>query len=198
MSRPILALALIFLFYAVAFGLRTWQHRRATGSSGFRGLSGRPGSAEWLGGALFAVGVALSALAPLAELAGWAAPLFAPRVGLGALVTLVGVAATHAAQRSMGASWRIGVDAGERTALVTAGAFAWVRNPIFTCMLVTAVGLLLIVPDAVALAAVACLFVAVELQVRLVEEPHLLRVHGPRYRDYAARVGRFVPGLGRL
>ena len=198
MSRPILALALIALFYAVAFGLRTWQHRRATGSSGFRGLSGRPGSPEWLGGALFAVGVALSALAPLAELAGRAAPLFTPRVGPGLCLTLIGIAATAAAQRSMGASWRIGVDAGERTALVTAGAFAWVRNPIFTCMLATALGLLLVLPNAVALAALVCLFVAVELQVRLVEEPYLLRTHGPGYRDYAARVGRFLPGLGRL
>jgi protein-S-isoprenylcysteine O-methyltransferase Ste14 len=37
-----------------------------------------------------------------------------------------------------------------------------------------------------------------EIQVRLVEEPYLIRVHGDAYRTYAARTGRFVPGVGRL
>ena len=37
-----------------------------------------------------------------------------------------------------------------------------------------------------------------ELQVRSVEEPYLLRTHGDAYRAYASRVGRFVPGIGRL
>jgi protein-S-isoprenylcysteine O-methyltransferase Ste14 len=38
---------------------------------------------------------------------------------------------------------------------------------------------------------------AVSAQARL-EERHLLRVHGEAYRAYAARVGRFVPWMGRL
>ena len=42
------------------------------------------------------------------------------------------------------------------------------------------------------------LLAALELQVRVVEEPHLLRAHGGAYASYAARVGRFVPGVGRL
>jgi protein-S-isoprenylcysteine O-methyltransferase Ste14 len=37
----------------------------------------------------------------------------------------------------------------------------------------------------------------VSLQVRL-EEDHLLRLHGGAYQRYAARVGRFLPGVGRL
>jgi protein-S-isoprenylcysteine O-methyltransferase Ste14 len=42
------------------------------------------------------------------------------------------------------------------------------------------------------------LFVAIELQVRAVEEPYLLQMHGDAYADYAVRVGRFVPAMGRL
>ncbi|MHC4447722.1 MAG: hypothetical protein ACYSXF_08095 [Planctomycetota bacterium] len=30
------------------------------------------------------------------------------------------------------------------------------------------------------------------------EEEHLAAMHGDPYRTYAARVGRFVPGVGRL
>jgi protein-S-isoprenylcysteine O-methyltransferase Ste14 len=200
MHLEVVALLLILGFYAVAFGLRTYRHLRATGSTGFHGLSGRTGSAEWWGGALFVVGVLLSVMAPIAGLLGWVAT---PDVGpgqfiLGGAAALVGIAATYAAQTSMGRSWRIGVRGDERTELVTEGPFALVRNPIFSCMLFTAAALAVLLPNPLALASLVCLLVAVELQVRLVEEPHLLRVHGGKYRAYAARVGRFVPGLGLL
>jgi protein-S-isoprenylcysteine O-methyltransferase Ste14 len=56
----------------------------------------------------------------------------------------------------------------------------------------------LLVPSWVAIAGLAGLVVALELQVRVVEEPYLLRTHGARYADYARRVGRFAPGVGRL
>ena len=55
-----------------------------------------------------------------------------------------------------------------------------------------------VVTTAVSAAALLCLLVAVELQVRLVEEPYLLRTHRQVYASYAAATGRFVPGLGRL
>jgi protein-S-isoprenylcysteine O-methyltransferase Ste14 len=110
----------------------------------------------------------------------------------------VGFFGVLAAQAGMGASWRVGVDATERTELVTTGAFAVVRNPIFTAMLTTMAGLALLVPTAVSATALLCLLVAVELQVRLVEEPYLLRTHRQAYDSYAAATGRFVPGLGRL
>ena len=42
------------------------------------------------------------------------------------------------------------------------------------------------------------LVVGLELHVRRVEEPYLLRTHGDAYRTYAASAGRFVPGIGRL
>ena len=43
----------------------------------------------------------------------------------------------------------------------------------------------------------ALLVTALEIQVRVVEEPYLARTHGDAYRSYAERTGRFVPGLGR-
>ena len=116
----------------------------------------------------------------------------------GAVVTVVGFLGVLAAQAGMGASWRGGVDATERTELVATGAFAVVRNPIFAAMLTTLAGLTLLVPTVVTAAAWLCLLVAVELQVRLVEEPYLLSTHRQAYASYAAHVGRFMPGLGRL
>jgi protein-S-isoprenylcysteine O-methyltransferase Ste14 len=48
----------------------------------------------------------------------------------------------------------------------------------------------------VALAGFVLLVVTIELQVRVVEEPYLLTVHGDAYRGYLADVGRFVPSVG--
>lgn len=71
-------------------------------------------------------------------------------------------------------------------------------QPIFAAMLPTAIGLALVVPGPLAIAGAVTLFVALELQVRVVEEPYLLAAHEREYRTYAERVGRFVPKVGRL
>jgi protein-S-isoprenylcysteine O-methyltransferase Ste14 len=109
---------------------------------------------------------------------------------LGAVVLL--------AQGAMGASWRIGVDDSERTDLVTDGLFRWIRNPIFTGMAAVSAGVALMAPTLIAVLALVCLTAAVQIQVRVVEEPYLRRTHGRAYADYAATAGRFLPAIGRL
>lgn len=199
---PRLALAALVVYFALAFGLRSWIHWRRTGSSGFKGISGAAGSAEWAGGVLFVVALAASVAAPLAELAGAVAPwpaLVRPELrGAGIALCVAGMAGTLWAQLAMGDSWRVGVDERERTALVANGPFRLVRNPIYTSMLLGMGGVALLTPNLVAAIAMATLTAALELQVRRVEEPHLLRVHGGLYRAYAASTGRFLPGMGRL
>lgn len=190
------------VFFLLAFGVRSVVQYRRTGATGFVGVSGRPGSAEWWGGSLFVVAMIAGFAAPAAQLASLVEPYAIPfrfvAHALGCVLYLLGVAGTLWAQFAMGDSWRIGVDAGTRTALVSAGPFRWVRNPIFTAMFLATLGLGLLVPNPVALLAIVSLLVALEIQVRLVEEPYLTRAHGDVYRRYAASAGRFLPGIGRL
>lgn len=199
---PVVALVLFGVFALLGFGWRSWVQRRRTGSTGFRGISGRIGSVEWLAGVGFVVAMAAAVFAPILQLFGVVAPL--PVLDhtwlnvVGVVLAVVGIAGTVYAQLDMGDSWRIGVDASERTTLVRTGVFALVRNPIFTAMLVFGLGIALVTPNLVALVGFAILVVTIELQVRAVEEPYLLSVHGDEYREYTARVGRFVPGLGRF
>lgn len=196
--------ALLFLgvYLLLAFGLRSAVMRIRTGSTGFVGISGAPGSTEWSGGVLFAVALVLGAVAPALDLAGALDPIgaldgdFGHQAGAG--LFFGGLATTLIAQFSMGDSWRIGVDRSETTQLVTEGPFQAVRNPIFAGMIPTSLGIALLVPNVVAVVAVVLLFAALQIQTRLVEEPYLLQVHGSAYRDYAARVGRFLPLVGRL
>lgn len=198
----ILALALFLAALVLVFGVRSWLHARRTGDHGWRDPGGRPGSLPWLTRVMTGAGALVAgAAAPVADLAG------AGRVGVldhtasrvvGLLLCVSSVVAVYRSQGAMGASWRIGVSDGERTALVTSGPFALVRNPVFSGMVAFSAGLALAVPNWVAVAGLALLLAGVELQVRRVEEPHLVEVHGEEYLAYAARTGRFVPGVGRL
>jgi protein-S-isoprenylcysteine O-methyltransferase Ste14 len=198
-AAPGLVLALYALYLLLAFGLRTVAHYRQTGSSGFVGMSRSGPWVDRIGGLLFVAALGLGLLSPLLELAGWTRSAERFRLpGLGLALYALGLAGTLAAQFQMGSSWRIGVDRSERTQLVHRGLFLWVRNPIFSAMFGIALGLLLLLPNWPALGAVVCLALGLELHVRLVEEPNLLAHHGESYRRYAARVGRFFPGLGRL
>ncbi len=195
-----IALALLAVWFVVVFIVRSVVQKRATGDSGIR-----PGAfAEDASGIeraaylLLVVAFAGAIAAPVAAMAGLD-PLtgndLVPVVGL--VVAIAGIGATYLAQLGMGSEWRIGIDRTEVTGLVTGGVFSLVRNPIFTAMIFTATGFAAMVPNIIGVVAVFCLVVAIELQVRFVEEPHLHRLHGDVYGGYAARVGRFVPALGR-
>lgn len=195
----ITALIVYLAWLVLAFGVRTAVHVRETGDSGFRGLS-RSGPVETAAGVGFVVALVVGFAAPIAGLAGLSsiAALDSGPLGVaGVVAASVGVILTLLAQLSMGDSWRIGVDTDERTTLVADGMFGLVRNPIFTAMVTTALGLTLMVPNVLAIVGLAGLIAAIEVQVRLVEEPYLRSVHGKAYRRYEATVGRFVPGIGR-
>jgi protein-S-isoprenylcysteine O-methyltransferase Ste14 len=116
----------------------------------------------------------------------------------GIVVATAGIAATVYAQLEMGDSWRIGVDEQETTTLVHTGVFGRVRNPIYTAMFAFALGIALLTPNLVAFASFILLVATIELHVRRVEEPYLLRTHGDAYRAYTANVGRFIPGVGLI
>jgi protein-S-isoprenylcysteine O-methyltransferase Ste14 len=197
------ALVAFGVYLGVGFGLRTWVQWRRTGDAGFRGISGRPGSPEWAAGVGFVAALLAGVAGPVTALL-WPQtlgplPVFTHLAvqWFGVVLTVTGVAATCATQTAMGSSWRIGVDAEETTDLVTTGPFALARNPIFTAMTATGLGLVLMVPNVIALVGFGLLLVALELQVRVVEEPYLRATHREAYARYEATTGRFWPGIGK-
>jgi protein-S-isoprenylcysteine O-methyltransferase Ste14 len=196
------ALILYGVSLTLTFGVRIALQVRRTGSTGVHGFAADAGSLERFAGVLFVTSLAAGALAPTLALLGILEPIPVLDSAVGNATGLVlaagGVVLTFGAQLAMGDAWRIGVDPEERTRLVTGGPFKLVRNPIYSAMIPTVLGLVLMVPSVLATAVLAALVTALELQVRLVEEPHLLRTHGEDYASYAAHVGRFVPGVGLL
>lgn len=199
---PALALAVLSLYGLLAFGVRTVVQLRRTGSSGFSALRGLSGFIEWACGFLLALSAVLCVAGPVLQLTG---TLHSFRGLDGKLADVLamtlaslGIALTVLAQLAMGDSWRIGVDPLERTELVAHGPFSLVRNPIYAATIPAFAGIVVLAANTVTIAGAVLLLVGLELHTRLIEEPYLLRVHGERYASYAARVGRFLPGIGRL
>lgn len=195
----VVALVLIGIWMAVVAGLRTLLHLRRTGSADVISLRRHPpGSAQWWAGLLAVAGLGAMVAAPVAELLGW--PLlfdWTPLRVAGAVLVVAGIAVAFVAQLEMGESWRADVDPDTRTPLVTTGLYRFVRNPIFSATGVIWAGLVLLVPNVLSLVMLVAFVAAIEVQVRLAEEPYLRRVHGTSWTGYATRTGRFVPGLGR-
>jgi protein-S-isoprenylcysteine O-methyltransferase Ste14 len=182
-------LALFWGFTAYAFVVRSGLQKIATGDTGLRGVARDRGPLALAAGLVVFPAWLAVGLAPLAA---------SPRpVAAGLPVAVAGIGVALWAQRTMGRAWRIGVAAGERTALVTSGPFRWVRNPFFTGMSLVAAGTTASLPTWLGAGATLLLVAAVAVQVRLVEEPHLASAFGPDYLAYAGRTGRFLPRPGR-
>jgi len=200
-----LPLIAVLAFYGLGFGWRTWVQLRRYGSSGivlFR--SGRPG--QHLREALFVVlAVALLAEAALAAVAPRRLPGLVPLApataavlrATGTVMVLGATALMLAAQLDLGASWRVGIDEGARPGLVTGGLYRYSRNPIYVAMLAALLGFALLLPSWISLGLLIGAGLGIRRHVRD-EEAYLARTYGEEYRRYAARVGRFVPGVGRL
>ena len=205
MVASALPLIAVLVFYGLGFGWRTWVQLRRYGSSGivlFR--SGRPG--QHLREALFVVlAVALLAEAALAAVAPRRLPGLVPLApataavlrATGTVMVLGATALMLTAQLDLGASWRVGIDQGARPGLVTGGLYRYSRNPIYVAMLAALLGFALLLPSWISLGLLIGAGLGIRRHVRD-EEAYLARTYGEEYRSYAARVGRFVPGVGRL
>jgi protein-S-isoprenylcysteine O-methyltransferase Ste14 len=197
-----IAIAMLVVFFGLAGLVRIAIQLRRTGKTGLIGLRRDAGLLDWLSGILFIGGMAMGIASPILVLNDALDPIdaldFTALNVVGIVVAGTAGSAVFAAQLGMGESWRIGVSDEERTDLVTGGWFSLVRNPIYAAMIGGWTGLALMVPTWLGLTAIAVVFFGLELQVRAVEEPYLVRTHGSEYEDYAARVGRFLPGVGRM
>lgn len=82
-----------------------------------------------------------------------------------------------------------------QAALVTHGVYGLVRNPIYSGLMLGGLGLVVFGASWWHLATWITLVVLLVLKTRW-EERMLVAAH-PEFNDYAARVGRFLPGIGR-
>lgn len=109
----------------------------------------------------------------------------------GAALCLFGVGLFGWALRSFGESFRVGIDDDSPGELVTGGAFALSRNPIYAAFGLFFAGAFLAVPNVLFVFYAAADGWFVHRQV-LLEEAALQRLYGERYAAYCKRVRRYL------
>jgi len=92
---------------------------------------------------------------------------------------------------SFGRSFRVGIDVNHPGSLVTGGAFALSRNPIYVALVLILTGQFLIFPNWITLAYLPAGAWLVHRQI-LREEVFLKKNYGQEYADYCRRVRRYL------
>jgi protein-S-isoprenylcysteine O-methyltransferase Ste14 len=205
MSWRYLPLAGIVLMVLIAVCVRPLLQRRRYGTFGvllFR--SGRRAQ-DWRDAALIVLVGLLLGQAVVAAAGRHAPGLLVAAHGplrdvlqvAGAIAMFGGIALLAAAQLNLGASWRIGIEEGKAPGLVEGGLYRFCRHPIYLGLLAALAGYAALLPTPLSLALLAAAYVGARAQAAA-EEAYLDRTYGAAFRAYAQRVGRFLPGIGRL
>lgn len=195
-----MALVCYIVLTILIFGFRVAIQKKRTGDTGLR-VSTQLSSPIQRVATYLQIFVLLATLAiVILESVGTLEPHFEFAVTgtvVGLALCAIGATCTMVSQYQMGKSWRIGVDETEKTELVTHGMFSLCRNPIYFGMLIVGLGFMVLVPHVFMVICSILAFIGIDLQVRKIEEPHLVRVFGDEYVEYTRRINRYVPWVPR-
>ena len=191
-----MALIIFITFLVLAVGGRIAMQYKLTGDHGIRLINPTSTNIALLSNTLLLISfISMFVLTSIDALG-----ILEPQIVLsqsiriaGILLSLFGMALTVISQYQMGAEWRIGVDESEQTELITSGVYSLLRNPINSGAMLFGLGLLLLLPNIYMILSLVIGYLSVELNVRYVEEPHLLRLHGKAFTNYVNKTGRYFP-----
>jgi protein-S-isoprenylcysteine O-methyltransferase Ste14 len=116
---------------------------------------------------------------------------------ISAVVTAVCFWLSRICWKTMGKNWRMGIDPAERTSLVLAGPYQYVRHPIYALSQLMMLATLAAIPSPLMICAGIGHVLLLQWEARR-EEKHLYNTHGDDYAQYCVRVGRFFPGRSLL
>lgn len=112
---------------------------------------------------------------------------------IGLIICCVSLVLIFIAQLQMGKWWRIGVDEEEKTDLVISGIYAYIRNPIYSGVLIFAVGLVFMVMHWFSILMFISGYLSIDYLVKKVEEPYLVKLHGQDYLKYKQDTWSYLP-----
>ncbi len=110
----------------------------------------------------------------------------------GFFLGLFGLGICAISQKTMGNSWRVGIDEEKETNLITTGIFTYIRNPTYSGLFLLLIGIWLIWPTWTIGMFSIIFFFFIEMQVRC-EEEYLLISHSDKYRKYLFKTYRYFP-----
>ena len=132
-------------------------------------------------------------LVPLALRETWISAIPALE-GLGAAIMLAGIGLTLWARVHLGANWSGTVTVKVNHGLIRTGPYARVRHPIYTGILLAAVGTAMLQREFSGLLGVALVFAGFWIKLRK-EEQFMAETFGSAYDDYRRHTGALLPSL---
>jgi protein-S-isoprenylcysteine O-methyltransferase Ste14 len=117
-----------------------------------------------------------------------------PLVG-GVLCLVIGLWLFYRSHADLGANWSITLEVREQHQLITHGVYRRIRHPMYSALVLYAVGQTLVIPNWVAGPA-NLIALAILLALRVpAEERMMLEGFGGEYAAYSARTKRLIPGV---
>jgi protein-S-isoprenylcysteine O-methyltransferase Ste14 len=116
-------------------------------------------------------------------------------VGIGSVLVWVGLVILALSIFKLGASLTASPIPKNDSELKTDGLYKWMRHPIYTGLIATALGLAIEAESLLAILVALVLIVLLNYKAKW-EESFLLERY-PEYRTYMSKTGRFVPRLNR-
>jgi len=111
---------------------------------------------------------------------------------IGCAIVVLGVAVNLIARVQLGSSWSNDIALYEGQKLFKNGLYRYVRHPLYSSIILIALGLSVIYADYLALILTIVLFVPM-IYHRTVQEETVLRAHLPGYAEYVNKTAMFLP-----
>ncbi len=121
-------------------------------------------------------------------------PLHHALLVLGAALTVAGCLLAIWARVMLGSNWSMNVTLKQQHTLMTRGPYAYVRHPIYTGLLLAALGTAIVYGAAHCFLGVAVMFCGFWLKLHT-EEEFMLQQFGEQYVAYRQRVKALIPRL---
>lgn len=191
-----ISLILISAFLLLAVLGRSFIQYRRNGDFGIRTAALDAPWIEILPGAIFVLTFCVAFALVLFGFVKGTPFLYTPTITLqlvGFLIGICGIVVTMVSQFQMGDSWRIGVDQQETTPLIKHGIYARSRNPIYFGIFLFWIGICITFPQILLWACALICWICIEVIVRKIEEPYLMKVHGDDYSAYMRNTNRYKP-----
>jgi protein-S-isoprenylcysteine O-methyltransferase Ste14 len=113
----------------------------------------------------------------------------------GVMCLVIGLWLFHRSHADLGTNWSITLEVREQHRLITQGVYRRIRHPMYSALVLYAVGQTLVIPNWVAGPSNLIAFaVLLALRVRA-EERMMVEQFGDEYAAYTARTKRLVPGV---
>lgn len=127
----------------------------------------------------------------------WSGLPFAPAARWSGLAPLMcGSALIVWGTRHLAENFTMSVETKSSHKLITTGPYRWVRHPLYSGLLIEALGVSLFVANWFVAGSAAATWALLAVRTRI-EEDNLVEKFGGEYREYQARAGMFIPRLSR-